>query len=241
MSKLQVFEKYPNLLMAMSLKEDGPMGLAYQVLELDSVQQQRNKFLQKFGIGIEDLVTAGLVHEDNVEIVGGYNRGKVIASTDALITQDKNVFLAITAADCMPIFFYDPKNKVISLAHVGWRSLVQNIIAKVIDSMKTNFKSDPVDILAYVGPSIGLCHFEVKDDVVKYFSKNKEAIVKKPDGKIYIDLWSVAKNHLQLKGISEENIKITKECTYCNTDKYFSARRDQSKELDTMLVVFGIN
>ena len=37
----------------------------------------------------------------------------------------KNIGISILTADCAPILFYDPKNKIIGCAHAGWKGALK--------------------------------------------------------------------------------------------------------------------
>lgn len=67
----------------------------------------------------------------------------------------------------------------------------------------------------------------------------KEDILNR-EGKIYINLAGAVKNQLQSLSILQENIYISSECTHCLNDKYFSFRRDNPKELETMVAYIGL-
>ncbi len=84
------------------------------------------------------------------------------------------------------------------------------------------------NINAFIGPGIGVCHFEVKKDVAKKFP----LFVEKRDNKIFVNLKKCVKSKLENNGVLVKDSGI---CTYCDTNRYFSYRRD--KQLKTMLAV----
>ena len=200
--------------------------------------KNRKRLLDKQGIDINQVVSAGLVHGNNIEIVSRKDRGQRIINTDGLLTKDKNVFLSITVADCLPIFIYDYKNQVIGLIHGGWKSLAKNILSLAIQKLVNNFESQPQNILVGIGPGIGVCHFEVKDDVLQYWKvPPPNNVFRREEEKIFLDLKKVAKIQLLNLGLKEKNIEINPECTFCLADKYFSYRRE--KILNTMMAIIG--
>ena len=69
-------------------------------------------------------------------------------------------------ADCVPIFLYDPRQRVIGLAHAGWMGSIKRIASKAIDAMVSEFNCVPGEIIAAIGPSIGPDHYEVGMDVM---------------------------------------------------------------------------
>jgi len=233
----EVFKNYSNLIIGFSEKKDGPMK--------NSVQN-RKKFFNKLKIDKELIVRADLVHKNKVKIIPKKGAGRLIEKTDGLITKEKNIFLTITTADCLPIFIYDPKKEIIGLIHGGWRSLAGNILKEAINKIINNFKSNPAHILIGIGPGISQCHFEIKfeaekDPLQKLCDRIifAQGVVLKRDNKIFLDLKELARLQLIELGIKEENIEISSECTFCLKDKYFSYRRDKPEQIKTMLAIIG--
>lgn len=233
----EIFKKYSNLITGFSEKKDGSMK--------NSIQN-REKFFKKLGIDSDLIVRADLIHKSKVKLVSKKDAGRLIEKTDGLITKEKNLFLTITIADCLPIFIYDPKKEIIGLIHGGWRSLADNILKKAIDKITNNFKSNPAHILIAIGPGISQCHFEIKfevkkDPLQKFHDRRFFAmgVILERDNKIFLDLKKIAKLQLIELGIKEENIEISPECTFCLKDKYFSHRRDKPEQIKTMLAIIS--
>ena len=232
-----IFTDFPDLLVAFSYKNDGSMRFVDSLVDKE-ILKNRERFLKKYGIIPGAVVNAGLEHGDNVQLVSRIEAGKFIPKTDALVTNENNLNLSITVADCLPIFIYDPKQKVVALIHEGWRGLATNIIKKTIEVLKAK-GSLPEDLLIGIGPGIGKCHFEVKDDVLGKFEDYSDVIEKRSD-KFFIDLKKVAQIQLVAEGVKKENIEISPLCTFCGSERYFSARRDKREPLETMIAVIGL-
>ena len=158
----RIFKDCPNLILAFSEKSDGPMKGSLQ---------NRERFFNKLGIDKNLIIRADLVHGNKVKLVSYKNAGKPIEKTDGLLTKDKNLFLTITTADCLPIFIYDPEKETIGLIHGGWKSLANNILAKAVKGLSSN-------TLVGIGPGISQCHFEVKQDLLKAFKPYLKEILK---------------------------------------------------------------
>ena len=235
----EIFKKYPNIIAAVSRKEDGTMKLSGASMGDEEIIENRERFLGKLGIEDGLTVKAGLVHGNNVNVISNEEAGKVIKKTDGLITADKNLFLIITVADCLPIFIYDPEKEIIGLVHSGWRSLAQNILTLNVEKMTEDFDSLPKDILVGIGPGISQCHFEVKEDLLVEFKPYLGDALLNKNGKLFLDLKKIAKIQLINLGVREKNIEISQECTFCLPDKYFSFRRDRPKTSQTMMAVIG--
>ncbi|MDR1913462.1 MAG: peptidoglycan editing factor PgeF, partial [Clostridiales bacterium] len=153
-----------------------------------------------------------------------------IKQTDGLYTNVPNLALATFSADCAPILFLDPVKKVIAAIHSGWRGTAARIAQKLIAALNKEFKSNPADILAGIGPSIGPCCFEVDSPVAEQFSDWREFIIEgkaQNKEKFNVDLWRINESMLIEAGLKPENIDCAPLCTCCNSDLYFSHRRDK--------------
>jgi len=80
---------------------------------------------------------------------------------DGLITADSNAILGIYVADCCAIFLVDPVRRVIGLLHSGKKGTEQNIVAAAIQKLRTDFRSQPEDLIAVLSPCIRPPHYEV--------------------------------------------------------------------------------
>lgn len=233
----KIFEKYPELLIAFSQKKDGNMKITgNQEIDKETFFNRRN-FLKKFGISNGSTIKVCLGHGSNIKKVSLWQAREIITGVDALVTDKKGVFLTITAADCPSVFLWDPKRKTIGLAHCGWRSLAENILGNLVGKMLDVFNSYPENLLLGIGPGIGSCHFEVKEDVLEEFKSYLNTIVIRRKKKYFLDLKKLACLQLKELGVKKENIEINPECTFCQK-KYFSFRRDGQP--NSMLAVFGM-
>lgn len=196
--------------------------------------ENKKRFLAKNSLADVFVVSASLMHESGVVEVSKVSQDQVIDNCDALITKQKGVALTVTAADCLAIYFYDPVKEIIGIAHAGWRGVLKNIAAEVINSFVYDHQSSPQDIVVSVSSHIKVCHFEVSDDLLCKFDPK---YVEKRDKKSFVNLEEVLKNQLLQQGVESVNIKIASECTYCEESKYFSYRRDKKalSDMETML------
>ena len=236
---LSKFMKLSNILAAISLREDKNMKVYHETGKDLIALINRKKFLNKLGLTENKVVSAKAVHGDNVEIATSEDCGNYIPETDGLITNQKNVYLSVTVADCLPVVIFEPLKEILCLIHCGWMGLEKKIIKKAVEKMTGNFDVNPEDLLAGIGPSIGGCHFEVKEDFLSKFKSYPEAILKK-HGKNYVNLKDIAKKQLEAARIKEGNIEISPICTYCHSDKYFSFRKDKSRPVEAMIVIAGM-
>lgn len=186
---------------------------------------------------MEDIVLSHQTHDTQIRVVESHDKGKGIVlprdyeGIDGLVTDVPKIPLFTFFADCVPIFFLDKSKKVIGLAHGGWKGTVNKIAANMVDSMRENYNSRPEDILVAIGPSIGPCCYEVGENVIEKFNENFTKVDKlvKPigSGKWMLNLWEANKVALEEKGVLCRNITLSNLCTSCNTDKFFSYRKEK--------------
>lgn len=198
----------------------------------------RKMFFSKIKIDLANVVSAEAVHGNKIKVVNRQDAGKVIKNVDGLITDSKKVFLAVTVADCLPIYLFDSKTKVIGLLHAGWRGLEKNIIENAIKAMIKKFKVKLAHLEVWIGPYIKSCHYRVRNDLINKFSNYPEALIIK-NNKYFIDLACIAKQKFIDTGVNNVNIKISLKCAHCLKDKYYSYRRDKPKRLKAMVAYIG--
>lgn len=200
------------------------------------VRQNRERSLAAAGLPLERAVVAGLVHGDRVLAVTGNepltpDGIRLVTDYDALITDQERLALVVTAADCVPILLYDPVRRAIGAVHAGWRSTVLGIAGKAVQAMVQLYGSNPAEILAEIGPSIGPCCYEVDEAVAgpvrAQFGGAAEAFLR-PEGapgKFRFDLWKANQHDLERAGVGSAQIDGT--CTSCHVDRLFSHRAER--------------
>ena len=147
---------------------------------------------------------------------------------DALITNKRNLPIAVLTADCAPILIYDKKNKMIAAVHAGWKSAYKDIIKKVVRFMIKKGCSQE-NITAVVGPCISSKNYEVKEDFKrKFIKKDKKniAFFKTTKNKSYFNLNGYI--HFQLQHLNINKIDILNKDTFDAKNNFFSARRSIS-------------
>ena len=195
-----------------------------------AIEEKRKFFFKTLGIRERNVVEAEQVHANHVAVVGEKEGGHLILATDGMITNIPGVALLIKIADCVPILLADPKNKVVGIIHAGWKGTVQEIARLTVNHMEDHFGTDPKNIVAGIGPSIGPCCYEVDTPVIEAFDrfpyKNK-IFSRQKENKAHLNLWLANKFQLIDTGIKEENIEISKLCTFDNPELFFSERREK--------------
>ncbi|MBA2678398.1 MAG: polyphenol oxidase family protein, partial [Ktedonobacteraceae bacterium] len=158
--------------------------------------------------------------------------------------------LAFSFADCVPITFYDPIQHVIGIAHGGWRGTARGIVLATIEAMGERFGCRAQDIYAGIGPAIRPCCYEISQEVRDLFS-GQQAFLDQPTREDYrgkvresavfstqsssdrkslrIDLQATNQSQLEMAGVQPEHIEVMDICTGCNTDLFFSHRKEEGK------------
>ena len=210
--------------------------------EKETVIENYRLFCASMGIEAQSLVLSDQVHDTKLHVAGAEDActdeiQKKLKGIDGLLTNQPELCLATSYADCVPLFFVDSEKKVIASSHSGWRGTVERMGAKTIEAMEKQFGCRKEDIVVVIGPSICQSCYEVSRDVIDAFLEHykKEQVEKiaycsdSERDKYQLDLW--AANYLQLMdiGILEENIHVAGLCTCCNSKLLFSHRASKGK------------
>jgi hypothetical protein len=187
------------------------------------VDTNRKLFFEALGLDENSVSYQKQVHEDFIREV---NNSGNCGESDALITNTKNLGLAISSADCPAIFIYDPINKVIAAVHSGWRGTEKKIVQKTVVKLKNEFKSHPEDLVCYLGPSISQINYEVGEEVARKF--DYEFILKKAN-RYFLDLAGANYKMLTDEGIKKSNIQKSCLCSFEYESLLHSYRRDGQK------------
>ncbi len=204
----------------------------------ENVFENYRRICAACGTFIGNMVFSQQVHGDRILYVDQQDRGKSLlkpvemVGVDGLITDKPEVCLVTFHADCVPLYFLDTKQKIIGLAHAGWRGTVKGIGGKMIRTLAGDFGSDPKDILVGIGPSVGPCCFEVDLPVADEFARafpertHREIILPgKREEKRNVDLWMANAVDVVLAGVPAANVTMPDLCTCCHPEYFFSHRR----------------
>lgn len=220
----------------LSTKKDGSMKIELANPSEKNLENRKIYFL-KNGINPDNMVSAEITHSNKIAVVTKNEAWKFIKEVDGLITNDSEIVLNVTIADCVPIYFYDDKKSVFWIAHAGWRWITNDITKSMIDKFVNKFNSNINDIKVYIWPHIQKCHFEIKEDIVDKFPYK---FVSRENSIIKADLIWIIRDKLEKLWLKSENITSSNECTYCKSKKYFSYRRDKPKKIEAMIWIIGM-
>ncbi len=215
-----------------------------------TVRRNRDRWAGAIGVEPSRLVCAQQVHGINVRLVVPDDAGRgyasfddAIAGTDALITQSPELPLAVFCADCVPILLVDPVRRAIGAVHAGWRGTVADIAGQTIRAMGDSFGTDPADILAGIGPSIGRCCYQVGPEVIDAWNATgfdrPDRAVERGEGHRRFDLWRANTLALIAAGVPAHQIEVQGDCTRCRSDRYFSYRA-QGKQAGRFAAIIAL-
>lgn len=212
------------------------------------VLNNRRRLAESLGFTLEAWTCGEQTHGKEIAIVtesdrgrGSLDRDSAFQSTDGLLTNVPDVLLASFYADCVPLYFYDPQQRVAGLAHAGWKGTVAEIAGAMVARMQEVYGSRPQDIYTAIGPSIGECCYEVDDYVMNHVRRLEETLepqvlagaapvlYKKSeteDGKSMLNLKEMNRRIMIKAGILPTHIECTTWCTSCNPNFFFSYRKE---------------
>lgn len=190
--------------------------------------QKNIKNIKKW-FDVKEVGYMNQVHSDCVITYDGE-----VKEGDALITNKENTALGVFTADCVPILLYDKKNKAIAAIHSGWRGTFSCIALKTIERMEKQYGTKAEDLVAYIGPHMHQCCYEVSVEIIKQF-KNHDIYkgVELSDGRM-LSMTKCIFHQLRTKGLKEENIKDLNICTFCDKEYELHSYRKSTNKYGRM-------
>lgn len=182
----------------------------------ERVEENRRRLCAEVDADFARLTMNRQVHSTAVHQANAGSRG---VPGDGLWTDEPGIPMLKFAADCLPIALARANGSPgLALLHAGWQGLLEGIVAVGVAAL------GPGRLAAVIGPGIGPCCYEVREDVAApYRAEFGPGIVK--EGRL--DLWSAAEHTLRVAGC--ESVERVDLCTSCHPDLFFSHRRDGAK------------
>lgn len=198
----------------------------------ENVIENRRRMFACFGRPVESLFDVWQVH--SADAVASDSPRPLHAphrKADIILTDRPAVTLFMRFGDCVPLLLVDPRRKVICLAHAGWQGTVKKVAAAAVDAMRTRYGSIPQDILAGIGPSVGVHHYQVGENVITAandaFGSDAKSLLPEYNGHIHFDLWQANRLTLEQCGVQPANVQVAGVCTVCDVQDWFSHRAEQ--------------
>ena len=201
---------------------------------VEAIAKNRQALCQLLDIDDSRLLMPHQVHLTEVATIDdGFlgldsdGRQQCLEGVDAIMTNLSGVCIGVSTADCIPVLLYDSVHHAACAVHAGWRGTVSRIVEKAVQAMTATYGTYPADLVAQIGPGIGLDNFEVGDEVYDAFVQagfDMHAISERRE-KWHINLPQCNKLQLMAMGVPSERIGMSDICTYKSHDTFFSARR----------------
>jgi polyphenol oxidase len=139
-----------------------------------NVVENRRRMAEQMGVAPENLLGVHQIHSPDVAVAAGPWQGAARPRADAIVTRTEGIAIGVTAADCGPILFVDPKARVIGAAHAGWKGALTGVVEATIDAME-KLGARRERLRAAIGPCIGRDSYEVGPEFPAPFLKRDEA------------------------------------------------------------------
>lgn len=157
-------------------------------------------------------------------LVANADDASCLPQADACISRHRDSVCVVMTADCLPVLLCDTQGSVVAAAHAGWKGLAAGVIESTVQAMNTS----PQDLMAWLGPAISQDAFEVGEEVRAAFvaaqPQAASAFTIGQSGKWLADIYALARMRLNALGITQ--IFGGDYCTYRESEKFFSYRRD---------------
>lgn len=195
------------------------------------VEERRRRILAAAGLEGATVFAPPLHHSANVGRVTG---GRIVDTSpdpaggrwDALVSNEPGTLLAVTVADCVPVFFVDVEELAFGVAHAGWRGLYGGIVKRTVAAMIEEFDTKPANLLVGTGPAIRGPSYEVGPEVAGLFPEPFTVPVGDPgEGRAQVDLPSCALADAAGAGVPKDNLVDFSADTFLHPDDLFSHRR----------------
>jgi polyphenol oxidase len=162
---------------------------------------------------------------------------------DALVTDRPGVLVAVRTADCVPVLMHDPIHQVVAAVHAGWRGAVAGIVPKTLALLESRFGSRPEQVRISIGPSAGVCCYEVDEPVLEGLRRGvsgwEKVVRNRKAGSAHLNLKALIHEQARTHGADPERVTTVNLCTICHEDLFFSYRRE-GKVNGTMVSAIGL-
>ena len=205
----------------------------------ENVAANRQRVLQALGSSAQQACAFHQVHSAKVvEASASWFEQEA----DAAVSNNPELLLIISTADCLPILFYDPASGAVGAAHCGWRGTVARITSEVITTMQRCYGTDPAQLRMAMGPAISGGCYQVGAEVIDaaraaglgsevYWpdSEEAEAAAEAVDGqpRFRFDLLAANRALALAQGVKASHIWQSSHCTYRDAELFYSYRRDR--------------
>jgi YfiH family protein len=234
---LQQFSQYRGLVHAISTRTAGDMEFKYGEAKN---AQHRMRFVDTLSIPSGKVVKMEQIHGTSIAVVGERDVApidgvKTVPGVDGLITSERDVYLFVKTADCLPIIYFDPKEKVLALAHAGWRGVVGKLPALMIGAMVDRFGCQAENIMVGIGPCLDKSANLAPKPLIQEQLPEWRQFLHQEDELVRVDLVGFTLKQLLQVGVLEANIEVGGMCTAQQPDEFFSAHNGDRGRFATII------
>ena len=203
------------------------------------IQINRVRFTAAIGAPGWPIIKLKQVHSGTVVDIDDTSAAGEAVEGDAAVTSLRGVMLGVQTADCVPILIVDDMGQAAAAIHAGWRGTAARITESSAGRLVRKFGVAAENLTAAIGPHIGVCCYEIGEDVVEALP-DPASIERRPEWpKPHLNLAHANVQQLLKAGIPESQIEVSSLCTKCREDLFHSFRRD-GKRMGHMLSVIGL-
>ncbi len=199
----------------------------------EHVRENLKRAFTALGRSFESRYDTWLVHTNRV-VLAPSPRGRRMPplQADAIITHNPKVTLLMRFADCLPVLVYEPRRRVIGIAHAGWRSTALGVALAMVEALIQAYDAQAKHMIAVLGPAIGPDHYEVGPEVLTAMTSAfgdaaRDWFRPGRQDRLFFDLWAANAWQLRRAGIGQ--IRISGLCTACDTARWFSHRAEKGQ------------
>ncbi|MEO8677578.1 MAG: peptidoglycan editing factor PgeF [Vicinamibacterales bacterium] len=192
--------------------------------------------LQSLDARPDRLMRVTQVHGNAVRVI---HRGQVTEAThrekpaaDAVVSNEPGTALAVMVADCVPILMADVTAGAAAAIHAGWRGTCAGVATASVEAMAEAFGTHAGDLIAAIGPSIGVDDYEVGQPVVDAFlaaghaRADVERWCSRATPRPHLDLWLANRDQLVAAGVKPDRIFTCRLSSFAHPLWLDSFRRD---------------
>jgi YfiH family protein len=203
-----------------------------------AASEPRDQFTAAVGMPGWPFCGVRQVHSNLVHAVRENEFANEAPEGDALWTGLGGLTLGVVTADCVPILVAARDGSTVGAVHAGWRGTSEGVARRTIESMAE--AAAPADLVAAIGPHIGVCCMEVGEEVFDWFH-DPGLFERRPEWpRPHLNLAEANRRQLAEAGVPPEAIETSCLCTRCRGDLFHSYRRD-GETAGRLLAAIGIS
>lgn len=222
-----------------SLRTGGVSGAPFDTLNLarnvgddpEAVRQNHLRFAEAVGYAPGNLYEVSQVHGARVEVLeeGVEPLALRAREADAIVSARPNTAVGVRVADCVPVLLAHPRSGAVAAVHAGWRGVVAGVVPSAVGALAAQVGAERSEFLAALGPHIGPDAFEVGHEVAAALQgclPGVEGVVLAREPRPHVSLATAVRAQLVRAGLFDANVEIVEGCTFRESQRFFSFRRD---------------